>query len=154
MTCTIKIATLNLCLGIKNKKNAVKKLIEEDKIDILCLQETELQNDFPIKLLTFRGYNYENESNTTKSRCGIYVSNKISYIRRDDLEITNMHVMIVNLNDKNKTRIINVYRPFNPVNTTQKQFFLNQLQVIANNTTPNTIILGDFNLDHSKKNLI
>ena len=117
MNSAIKIATLNLCLGIKNKKESVKRLLLENKIDILCLQETEIIPDFPIKLLTFRGYNYESESNSTKSRCGMYVANNISYVRRNDLEIINSHVIIIDINDKNKTRIINVYRPFNPINT-------------------------------------
>ena len=151
MNSAIKIATLNLCLGIKNKKESVKRLLLENKIDILCLQETEIIPDFPIKLLTFRGYNYESESNSTKSRCGMYVANNISYVRRNDLEIINLHVIIIDINDKNKTRIINVYRPFNPINTTQKQFFENQLALIARNTHHNTFVIGDFNLDFSKK---
>ena len=35
-----KIATLSLCLGLSNKKNLVKEIIINEKIDILCLQET------------------------------------------------------------------------------------------------------------------
>ena len=151
MECPIKIATLNLCLGIKNKKEAVRTLIEENKIDILCLQETEITPDFPTKLLTFGGYNYESEKNNIKARCGIYISNNVSYVRRDDIEIENNNLIIIDLNDKKKTRIINIYRPFNPPNVTQKEFFESQLQQIINNTNQNTIIVGDFNLDHSKK---
>ena len=151
MNNAIKIATLNLCLGLKNKKDTVKKLILENDIDILCLQETELEPDFPTKLLTFRGYGYESENNVYKSRCGMFVSDKISYIRRNDLEIANNHVIMIDLNDKLKTRIICIYRPFNPSNVTQKQFFDAQLEFIKQNTNHNTIVLGDFNLDHRKK---
>ena len=42
---TIKISTLNLCLGLKNKKLLVKKLLEENDIDVLCMQETEVMKD-------------------------------------------------------------------------------------------------------------
>ena len=143
--------SLNLCLGLRNKKDAVKRLIQENEIDIMCLQETEIPVDFPIDLLTFKGYNYENEFNQIKSRCGIYVSNKTTYNRRTDLEIVNMHVMIIDVNDSNNTRIINVYRPFNPVNgLSQKDFFEAQLALIKENTNANTIIMGYFNLDQSK----
>ena len=38
----IKIATLNLCLGLKNKKLEVSQLLNEYEIDVLCLQETEI----------------------------------------------------------------------------------------------------------------
>ena len=147
----IKIATLNLCLGLKNKKETVKKLIIDHEIEILCLQETEIPVDYPIDLLTFRGYSFENENNQFKSRCGIYVSDKLSYLRRYDLEIINMHVMIIDIDDNQKTRIMNVYRPFNPQNAqTQRDFFDTQLAIIKNNFTENTIILGDFNLDQLK----
>ena len=48
----IKIATLNLCLGLKNKKLLVKKLLEENDIDILCMQETEVRKDIDHKECT------------------------------------------------------------------------------------------------------
>ena len=151
MSSTIKIATLNLCLGIKNKRDSVKRLIQENEIDVFCMQETEVEVDFPCELLAFKGFNYENENNTVKSRCGIYVSNKISYVRRCDLEIVNKNIIVIDLNDKKKTRIINLYRPFNPMGLTQKQFFESQLSLLNNVINENTIVLGDFNLDHSKK---
>ena len=151
MSSATKIATLNLCLGLKNKKDMIARLIQEEEIDILCLQETEIQAGFNTNLLTFRGFNYENEQNDLKSRCGIYVSNKISYVRRSDLETNGLHSVIIDLNDTKKTRLINIYRPFNPPNKTQKEFFEAQLTFIAANTNANTIVLGDFNLDHSKK---
>ena len=72
----MKIATLNLCLGLKNKKDAVKKLIVDNEIEILCLQETEIPVSYPVDLLTFKGFNYENENNQFKSRCGIFISDK------------------------------------------------------------------------------
>ena len=53
------IATLNLCLGLPNKKNLVKEIIINEKIDILCLQETELRINFDHNLLSFPGVNYE-----------------------------------------------------------------------------------------------
>ena len=66
MTVKMKIASLNLCLGLRNKKEAVKKLITENDIQIMCLQETEISVDFPADLLTFKGYNFENENNEYK----------------------------------------------------------------------------------------
>ena len=46
----IKIGTLNLCQGLQLKKNIVKETIIFNKIDILCMQETEI-NTNPV----FRG---------------------------------------------------------------------------------------------------
>ena len=69
----IKIGTLNLCLGLANKKNIVKQLIIEEKIDILCLQETELNINLNHDLLSFPTYCFESEINKNKSRVGDYI---------------------------------------------------------------------------------
>ena len=71
----IKIATWNLCLGLKNKKDYVSKVINEQKLDIVCLQETDIETSYPINILTFKGYNFLSENNTIKSRAGIYINN-------------------------------------------------------------------------------
>ena len=147
-----KIATLNLCLGLRNKKEEIKELITTNNIDILCLQETEIPGNFPVEMLTFKGYNYENESCTDKSRCGIYVTDKVSYVRRCDLEVAGVHAIIIDLKDKKNTRIINVYRSFNPPNNqTQREHFDSLLHLLNANITNNTIMIGDFNLDYSKR---
>ena len=146
-----KIATLNLCLGLKNKKEEIKRLIEDNKIDILCVQQTEVKFGYPIELLAFRGYNFENESNYIKSRCGIYAKNDVSYVCRTDLEVKNMHIVIIDINNDKNHRIITIYRSFNPKSAhTQKEFFDLQLQILKSNINKNTIILGDFNLDQRK----
>ena len=148
----IKIATLNLCLGLKNKKDEVKRLIKENEIDILCLQETEIISNYPVQLLSFGGFNYESESNNVKSRCGIYISNEINYVRRSDIEIANMHIIVIDLKDSTKTRIINVYRTFSPQPPqTQREFFVGQVALLSSLITANTILIGDFNLDHRKR---
>ena len=57
------------------------------------------------------------------------------------------------MNDRNSTRIINIYRAFNPpLGLTQKAFFEKQISILNNVTNGNTIIIGDFNLDFNKKN--
>ena len=42
----IKIATLNLCLGLKSKKLEVENILTENNIDILCLQEMEIDSTY------------------------------------------------------------------------------------------------------------
>ena len=73
----IKIATLNLCLGLKNKKDLIRELISENKIDILCAQEIEVHNDVPRKILSIKGFNFEVESNSKKARVGLYIKNNM-----------------------------------------------------------------------------
>ena len=58
----IKIATLNLCLGLQQKKNLVKQIIIDEQIDVLCMQETEINKNLDHSLLSFPGYNIETKN--------------------------------------------------------------------------------------------
>ena len=40
----LNIASLNVCLGLANKKDIIEDLISKENIDILCLQESEITN--------------------------------------------------------------------------------------------------------------
>ena len=75
----INIGTLNLCLGLKNKKDEVKRLLSTNKLDILCLQETELESNYPTDILAFKGFAFEAENNRNKIRTGIYIKDTLSY---------------------------------------------------------------------------
>ena len=77
----IKVAALNLYLGLKNKKDEVKRPIFQNNINVLCLQESKILCNYPVEVLMFSGYGYENEINNIKARCGIYVSNLVWYVR-------------------------------------------------------------------------
>ena len=147
----IKIATWNLCLGLLHKVDYVKNCLKQHNIDILNLQETEIKPDVPIKILHIPGYTIELENNQNKKRIATYISNRIKYRRRQNLETQNSHLIILDIGTNNKYRIFNIYRPFNPTNMTEREFFQAQLISLNSNITQSTIILGDFNLDLNKE---
>ena len=119
-----KIATINLCLGLNSKKNLIKETILYEKIDLLCMQETEINKNLDHDLLSFPGYSIETENNSTCSRVAIYISNKAEYIRRKDLEGVDSNLIIIDLVGSVQKRIINVYRSFSPQhNITQRDKF-------------------------------
>ena len=93
----IKIATLNLCNGLQQKKNLVKELITHEQIDILCMQETQINFNIDHSLLSFPGYIIETEKNSLTSRTGMYINNKVMYTRRQDLEGQDSHLVIIDL---------------------------------------------------------
>ena len=82
----LKIATWNICLGLKNKKEYVKQMIKDHNIDICCIQECEIRKDYPKDLLSFKNFNIEVEQNSVKARCCIYVKDNVVYTRKEDLE--------------------------------------------------------------------
>jgi exonuclease III len=144
----LKIATWNLCLGLQNKKFHVKQSIIAQEIDVCCMQETEVKDDFPIEQLTFPGYVIELETNDVKSRVGIYINNRVKFTRRKDLEGTNSNLIIIDISETKPVRLINIYRSFKPQeNITPREKFKYQLSLIKKALTPGTILVGDFNID-------
>ena len=141
----IKIGTLNLCLGLQAKKELVKQTILFEKIDILCMQETELNKNFDHNLLSFPGFTIETEKNTASSRVGIFISNEIDYVRKIELEGEDSNLIIIDLMGSSQCWIINIYRSFSPQHgVSQRDKFNTQLDLIGLAITPKTIILGDF----------
>jgi hypothetical protein len=136
----IKIGTLNLCLGLTNKKDLVKKIIIDEKIDILCLQETEIEINFD-NLMSFSGFFYESEINNIPSRVGCYVNSDLSYMRRLDLEGFNSHLLILDIMGPTSLHIINIYRCFKPQNNiSAMKFFKYQMDLIHSAYNDNTCV--------------
>ena len=155
----IKVATWNICLGLKNKKDYVYETLKLNQIDICAIQEVEILKDYPENLLTEKNYSIEIELFTVKARTAFIIKCDTNYQRRVDLEQADTSVIIIDVNLGHNYRIINVYCSFNPPNgQSQTEAFKNQLQIIKNAIETaqgrEIIILGDFNLDESKHNAV
>jgi exonuclease III len=133
---TIKIGTWNLCLGLGSKKDLVQRYIQENNLDVCCVQETEIDKNFNEELLTFPGYSLEVERNDVKRRVAIYVRNTMNYRRRAELEGTNRHLVIWDVLGRTELRIITIYRKFKPQdNITARENFELQLNLIKESCT-------------------
>ena len=113
----VTIASLNLCLGLANKKLEVENLINNNHLDVLCLHETEIPKSMDPKILAVKDFVLELENNSVKARTGIYLSNCINYKRKSELEGIDSNLLIVDIyTKKGPKRLINIYRSFNPQN--------------------------------------
>ena len=113
----LKIATLNLCLGLKNKRTELEKLIVANNIKILYLQEVEVESNLDPKLLSLKNFHFELETNSVKSRTEIFIATEIPYRRMYNLEGNDSHIVVIDIEGiASIKRIINVYRSFNPQN--------------------------------------
>ena len=153
---TIKVATWNICLGLKNKKDYIYEVINRKDIDICLLQEVEIESNYDTRLLTNANYKIEVETNTKKARTATVIKDNISYVRRHNLEKEDFGIIIIDIETPDVYRIINVYRSFNPQNgQTPLNFFETQLDIIKaasiNLNGTQLLIMGDFNLDDSKR---
>ena len=151
----VKIATWNVCLGLKNKKTYVSKTIEENGIDICCIQECDIKKDYPANILTFKNFNLEVEKNSIKARCCTYIRGGVPYVRRDDLEGMDNNLVIIQMKTNTQSYlIINLYRSFSQQGAvTPESRFTAQVNIIKsailNNPTLTPIVVGDFNLNYS-----
>ena len=109
-------------------------------IGVCCLQETEIPMGFPENILNCNGYNLELEMNTVKKRTGIFIRRDIKYQRREDLEKTGMHIVVIDLLLDVKIRLISVYRSFRPDLLSPNEFFKGQLEVLKNATVRNSLV--------------
>ena len=143
----LTIGSWNLCLGLPNKKDIVTQYLQENKIAICCLQETEVPVNYPENTLNCNGFVLELESNEEKKRAGIYILQGTNYKRRLDLEMKGHHIVIIDACMGINIRIFNVYRSFRPHGMSPMKLFENQLKIIKKSLTCNSFVMGDFNLD-------
>ncbi len=57
----INVCTWNLCLGLQYKLTYVREILIKEDIDILCLQETEIEDGFDRNALNMNGYELETD---------------------------------------------------------------------------------------------
>ena len=108
------IATWNICLGLKNKKEYVYDVIKEKKIDICLLQEVEIPVDYDMDLLSHREFRIETETNCRKSRTAIIINENIQYERQKTLEKEDHGIIIIDLNHP---PVLPYYSNYNAVHT-------------------------------------
>ena len=148
----ITIASWNCCLGLQNKIDVIKSILQDYEIDVLFLQETEIKPCTPINNILIPGYNLELSSTygQSNSRTCCYVRSKVKY--KIILHPGNINVEAITLELFN-TQVTGVYKPFLLPNHTSDIEYVTELSnIIKSLNASNLIILGDFNIDFLKIN--
>ena len=50
----MKLATWNVCLGIKGKKDYIKTVACQEDLDICCIQECDIKPDYVLRITTLK----------------------------------------------------------------------------------------------------
>ena len=148
----LKVTSWNICLGISNKLYYIKKLLSTENIDILFIREAECQNQTNRNFYQIENYTFitSDTIHAGKSRLCCYVKKTIKYKQN---RIRNSTVELISLVVGNLT-INGIYRPFKiPHHNNHKEYFTELTEELINlPKTTNNALMGDFNLDSSKKN--
>ena len=147
---SIRIASWNCCLGLQNKTETVKIILQDYELDILFLQEAEIKNTTPINHLEIIGYTLELSPTygQKNSRTCCYVKNNLKYTRDNACERNNVEIIVIKVFD---TQIAGLYRPFLlPHHNNEADYMKDCSDIISSLNSKNILLLGDFNLDFKK----
>ena len=151
----IKICTFNVCLGLRCKINLIKDFLNENKIDILCLQETEIDAEENLSIYEIPGYvtEYEKTLENQKIRTLMYVKANLNHRRRHDLEKAESHIILITVNENN-FGLASIYRTYKLTHkATYEEALDEQISVLKTfvETQENAIVMGDINFDYNKR---
>lgn len=144
----MKISSLNLCLGIKNKIETIRQTKEIISSDIIFFQETELsENDIECSY-SIAGFKSYPSLNKPKSRLCSFVKNNINHrvLCAQNLELTKIETKDI--------QVFGLYRPFKIAENRSYQSYLQEItEWIKSNLSINKhiVIIGDLNLDYSQR---
>ena len=126
----------------------------KQQLDILAINETKLDSDVPLNLISLEGYTWVSKNrNRSGGGVGFYIRNSINFEIRSDLNQNGIEVLTIEiLKYKSKPFLVSTwYRPPNsPIELLTK--FENFLQLI-DIEEKESIILGDINCDLLHKDL-
>jgi len=149
----MRLATWNCCSGLSTKTDFLKDFLKLHKIDIICLQETELkERDEESDYFNINNYLFEPSLCKPNSRTCIYVKNDLIYERIVKFYNDNLEIITLRFSD---FVLISYYRTFKiPENYSHYTHFKKAVEIFEKilfkfkNT--NIIIMSDFNLDYLK----
>ena len=152
----IRIVTWNVCLGSKCKISIIKDFLNENEIDVLCLQEVEIKPGEGIDEYEIQNYciELENTSAQFKIRTMMYINRNIGYRRLHSLERPDTHLIFVHLLGPN-VYVASLYRTYQlTVHLDHLSAFNEQIETLTSlfEGDKKIILLGDFNLDQLKRN--
>ncbi len=148
-----KIASLNINSLLKHI-DELRVCMTKQQLDILAINETKLDSDVPLNLISLEGYTWVSKNrNRSGGGVGFYIRNSINFEIRSDLNQNGIEVLTIEiLKYKSKPFLVSTWYlpPNSPIELLTK--FENVLQLI-DIEEKESIILGDINCDLLQKDL-
>jgi exonuclease III len=145
--------------GIFNNISLLSEFFQsfQNNIDIFSLSETHLTNDNNLGLYNIPGYTFITKNRTVGKggSVGMYISDRYSWIRRSELEASNLECIWIELIVKNSINILigTMYRPpagskYLPSNFEKS---VDEIFSIISMENKETILMGDMNINFMNK---
>jgi endonuclease/exonuclease/phosphatase family metal-dependent hydrolase len=152
----INVCMWNLCLGLQYKLNYVREILIKDDVDILCLQETEIEEGLDMNVLKINGYELETNLADNTIRTAVNIKTTLNYEGMINRGL-NQNIIVLKIIQKNLPYLFisAIYRPWKNIkNLSQENAFKNQINQMKRLIPKNSecIVLGDFNINYAKMN--
>ena len=147
----LKIASLNINSLLKHI-DELRVCVSKQQIDILAINETKLDSNIPMDLISLEGYNWLSMNrNRFGGGVGFYIRSTIDFRIRPDLNTQGIELLSIEISKyKTKPFLLSTwYRP--PNSSLDLLKFENTLRLI-DMEDKESIILGDFNCDILENN--
>lgn len=145
---SLRIGSLNIDRGYFSKENEIKAIIEEEKLDILFLQEINIK-DFSDSSICFPGFNYYVNSGPVKRTCTLVRQGIFKGEEQLNPEEKSAQVWLaVEEKSGRKTVLGNIYREWRKEEGAVVDNICLKLSKYANGRV---LLAGDFNFDLSKE---
>ena len=93
----MSIASLNVN-SLRRRYDEIKLLLKNLGINVLALNETKLDPEYPKELTTIFGYQHERRDRTGRGEgVSIYIRDSINYIRRNDLPDNQLELICIEI---------------------------------------------------------
>ena len=133
-----------------NRIEQLSSLCREINADIICLQETKLDDSISPTLYKLDGFNVETRHrNIHGGGVSVYIKEHIPYVRMSKLESKTLeHISIDIIVNHKKYSINNFYRPPNNLSEDKQKFLEDMKQCLTklkSHRVKQTCLIGDFN---------
>ena len=148
----LKIASLNINSLLKHI-DELRVCVSKQQIDILAINETKLDSNIPMDLISLEGYNWVSMNrNRFGGGVGFYIRSTIDFRIRPDLNTQGIELLSIEIS-KYKTKLFLLSTWYRPPNSSIDLLnkFENTLRLI-DMEDKESIILGDFNCDILENN--
>lgn len=143
----MKVLSINVCLGLKNKIDLARTWTKNNEYDILFIQEAEVTDEQ--LSLNIDGYKIHLSDNQGKKRMVVYVKNELKvkiYVAKD------LELILV---ESDEAQCFGIYRTFKlSKEDTQISYSSRMIEWIKSKINPKkqVVICGDFNFDYKRRN--
>ncbi len=152
----LKVGHININ-SIRHKFNPLREALSKKMLDILCIQETKLDDTFPQAQFDVSGFKqYRQDYRSNEGGIMVFIRDDIAHMRRTDLEVNEdrdgrIETLVLEIKIKSEKWVLSSLYKQPKVKPGTMSMAIDTHINSCKAVTPNSVIVGDINLDVLKQ---